>query len=263
MTSILNLQRNYISLFILTLLLIAGLNCILVFYPKAYEILVAEDGFVEYLGFFFLLFSGIIWWKIKNNSEKYKLIYTGIALLFFFGAGEEISWGQRIFGIETPDIIAQINDQKEINFHNINKYYFTHGLELAISVFLILSCVLMAFKKNEVLGVCLPNVTILSIFALSSFYYESFGRGYEFKMNNLHFVVLGMLVYCGIKSENKLIKRISVTSFLFGIGLIFYNLYFDSFFPVHGNGAAEVSETLFSLGVLTFSRYIYLTQITQ
>ena len=32
--------------------------------------------------------------------------------------GEEISWGQRIFGFETPDAIAEGNIQGETNIHN-------------------------------------------------------------------------------------------------------------------------------------------------
>jgi hypothetical protein len=37
----------------------------------------------------------------------------------FISFGEEISWGQRIFGIETPAFIADANRQSELNFHNL------------------------------------------------------------------------------------------------------------------------------------------------
>jgi hypothetical protein len=40
-------------------------------------------------------------------------------LLFIFGAGEEISWGQRIFDIETPEVLQKENVQDEINIHNM------------------------------------------------------------------------------------------------------------------------------------------------
>src|SRR5688572_15161755 len=36
-----------------------------------------------------------------------------LAILFFFGGGEEISWGQRIFGWETPGAFQQANLQRE------------------------------------------------------------------------------------------------------------------------------------------------------
>ena len=41
------------------------------------------------------------------------------ALIAFFCAGEEISWGQRIFGLATPEIIAEDSTQDEINIHNL------------------------------------------------------------------------------------------------------------------------------------------------
>lgn len=34
-------------------------------------------------------------------------------------AGEEISWGQRIVGLETPDRLEEVNLQDELNVHNI------------------------------------------------------------------------------------------------------------------------------------------------
>ena len=32
---------------------------------------------------------------------------------------EEISWGQRIFDIDTPEALKEVNVQKEINIHNL------------------------------------------------------------------------------------------------------------------------------------------------
>jgi len=34
-------------------------------------------------------------------------------------AGEEMSWGQRIFNFQTPDFIARANRQSEFNLHNL------------------------------------------------------------------------------------------------------------------------------------------------
>lgn len=42
-----------------------------------------------------------------------------LALVFVFGFGEEISWGQRILGFETPELIKEINIQEEFNLHNL------------------------------------------------------------------------------------------------------------------------------------------------
>ena len=40
--------------------------------------------------------------------------------MFFIAFGEEISWGQRILGIETPESLEGINDQGETNLHNLS-----------------------------------------------------------------------------------------------------------------------------------------------
>src|ERR1043165_1367789 len=47
------------------------------------------------------------------------LVYLGLTVLYFFGAGEEISWGQRIFHIQEPASLAQENTQHELNIHDL------------------------------------------------------------------------------------------------------------------------------------------------
>lgn len=51
-----------------------------------------------------------------------QIIYLGLALLFFFGAGEEISWGQRILGFQTPETLSEVNRQEEFNLHNLSAW---------------------------------------------------------------------------------------------------------------------------------------------
>lgn len=41
------------------------------------------------------------------------------ALLMFMFCGEEISWGQRIFQVQTPEYLMGVNKQHELNLHNI------------------------------------------------------------------------------------------------------------------------------------------------
>jgi len=43
---------------------------------------------------------------------------------FFVGFGEEISWGQRIFGFQTPELLHELNAQQEFNIHNL---WIFHG----------------------------------------------------------------------------------------------------------------------------------------
>jgi hypothetical protein len=58
-----------------------------------------------------------------------QLIYLGLAVVFFFGAGEEISWGQRILGFETPESVSQVNRQEEFNLHNLASWEASQFLD--------------------------------------------------------------------------------------------------------------------------------------
>ncbi len=44
------------------------------------------------------------------------LVFSLLLLLLF---AEEISWGQRILNIKTPEMIAEVNFQREINLYNL------------------------------------------------------------------------------------------------------------------------------------------------
>jgi hypothetical protein len=88
-----------------------------------------EDRYFENIGAISLFIASVLSfytfylaWKARATTGifwgKY-LVYLGLALLYFFGAAEEISWGQRIFGIEQPGALAEVNVQQELNIHNL------------------------------------------------------------------------------------------------------------------------------------------------
>jgi hypothetical protein len=97
---------------------------------KAIAATVPEDHFFELIGASSLLITSLLFlygfrFARKTLDKSWvslakQLVYVGLALLFFFGAGEEISWGQRIFGFETPKALAQANKQDELNLHNLS-----------------------------------------------------------------------------------------------------------------------------------------------
>jgi hypothetical protein len=89
-----------------------------------------EDTFFEDVGALALFATGLLWgiaWlrsRQPGNRATHtvvkRLSYVALALVFLFGAGEEISWGQRILGIATPESIQEVNVADEINIHNID-----------------------------------------------------------------------------------------------------------------------------------------------
>lgn len=46
-------------------------------------------------------------------------LWAGFAALLLFIAGEEISWGQRLLDLDTPEVLVDRNHQEESNVHNI------------------------------------------------------------------------------------------------------------------------------------------------
>lgn len=113
------------------------------------EVYVVEDGFIEWLTVLpLLLTTGIaISYLVKLYKWRTKLFVlavTVIALFCFFAAGEEISWGQRIFHIKTPEYFQEHNSQDELNIHNlvldgesVNKIVFSDILIGAAVLYLV------------------------------------------------------------------------------------------------------------------------------
>lgn len=113
------------------------------------KVITREDGSVEYgTAIFLFLIAMLCLYRLialgKYKSTTWKIGVLGFTLLFIFGAGEEISWGQRIFEIESSDYFLENNAQKETNLHNlvvggkkVNKIIFSQLLMLVMVIYLI------------------------------------------------------------------------------------------------------------------------------
>ena len=108
-----------------------------------------EDGFIEWLTVAALASSMILslkrFFSLKSKPLLFRLCLLGAAGIFFFGIGEEISWGQRILGIESPEFFKEHNTQAETNLHNlilgdvrINKVIFGTGLAILIIFYMLI-----------------------------------------------------------------------------------------------------------------------------
>ncbi len=88
--------------------------------PEIAIFLGKEDHFFEWFTTVCLFGSGIFFFL---SFKKYRNFYfLLLALVMFFGAGEEISWGQRILGYDTPESIKQANVQGEFTIHNLEVF---------------------------------------------------------------------------------------------------------------------------------------------
>jgi hypothetical protein len=100
--------------FVLSLMDIA----LLIYDPAAHRVLDSEDGLVENLTFFFALFAAL-YILVTLGARRGRFWHVTLALGLLLLAGEEISWGQRIFNIAEPGALDAINKQHELNLHNI------------------------------------------------------------------------------------------------------------------------------------------------
>jgi len=130
----------------------------LFFVERVFPFLFDEDGFFEYMTTLFFLIASAFF--ILALSKRYGSI-TPYTRLFIFGLGlfcfvvgmEEISWGQRIFGIETPEPYKQINFQGETTVHNLVSPDYHPILYAVVSFILLIFFAFSNSKYNSLLGI--------------------------------------------------------------------------------------------------------------
>ena len=146
---------------ILTIVAVAIATGFWLFYTdlSRFEQYVKEDGIAEWLTVAGLLLGSFVCFTrflklLRKRSRWFLFVTLALGLFLFFAAGEEISWGQRIFGIETPEYFQQHNAQQETNLHNlvvggvkINKLIFSILLVGLLAVFMII--VPLLYQKNS------------------------------------------------------------------------------------------------------------------
>lgn len=87
--------------------------------PRA---LTKEDGPVEYATFGCFVAGAVAAAAAARGlrpDRRRVLPALALALVLFVAAGEEISWGQRLLGVETPPALVDGNRQDELNLHNV------------------------------------------------------------------------------------------------------------------------------------------------
>lgn len=93
----------------------------------SYRWLIREDGVLEWataLAFIAaVLFSIRLARRLAQDREVWLAVLYGLlALALLFATLEEISWGQRVFGLETPEYFVERSTKPEINVHNLRSF---------------------------------------------------------------------------------------------------------------------------------------------
>ena len=173
---------------------------------------VVEDGIVEYGTALFLLGIGIYnLSKFIRYRKLHGLLWAigtlGFALLFIFGAGEEISWGQRLLGFETPDSLRAINRQEELTLHNIrigdfdvNKLIFSKLLTIVLIIYFVVFPLL--FKRVEWIkslannfGVPVPQLHHIIIFLIATLIVLLIPSGKNAELHEFAFAAIFFIIF--------------------------------------------------------------------
>ncbi|MPS65296.1 MAG: hypothetical protein DI622_04510 [Chryseobacterium sp.] len=179
----LSLLEKIISL----ILLITVIYAIYVYFTDSayFEYLVQEDGFYENLTSAFLFFTSF---ALLIKFFKYQKYYGALwkvgvllmALGLFFGGGEEISWGQRIFHIQSSEFFKENNAQEETNLHNmvvgdvkLNKLIFSNLMSICFGIyFLVLPILWNRSPKIKILldkfGISVARPVHIVIFIIAT-----------------------------------------------------------------------------------------------
>jgi hypothetical protein len=118
-----------------------------------------EDGPIEWLTVLGLVLAFIVCANrvfILKSQKNWAFIgvWSFLTVFTLFGAGEEISWGQRIFNVESSEWFKQNNAQAETNLHNlvvngtkVNKVIFSALLGLTLLTYLFIFS--FAYRRSD------------------------------------------------------------------------------------------------------------------
>jgi len=157
--------------------------------PELFSALAREDHSVEWSSAL-ALFAGcglLLWSSVRFLRSRHAMSGFNAALcsagalllaacLFVVGM-EEISWMQRVFDIQTPEVLIEANMQEELNFHNL----FTNLFELLYYGGSFVFLMLLPFLKEvaplpavlRTIGPLIPGRVVLAVSApIAAFNYD-------------------------------------------------------------------------------------------
>lgn len=112
-------------------------------FPRAYILATYEDLLGEWTQFYFFAFA--LYFSLScalSKTAPHRPFFCCLSLACFYVLGEEISWGQRLIGFDTPLLFREHNLQQETNLHNFFTGPYSTLLKRAIETGLAASLVL-------------------------------------------------------------------------------------------------------------------------
>lgn len=190
--------------------------------PSIYRYLTREDGLVEWCTFLNYFIASLIGFAITRDLWPGQKLSAVLYLIFstslMFIAGEEISWGQRLFNFLPPEFFLRNNFQLEMNIHNL-AYIQDIDPFFAAKIF-----------------------TIIGIYG--GFGWLLMGLVSRIYRSDIHSFYLGLFI-----------PRLMLSSYFLIVGAYFFYLAFlwpEILFVGIGNRYQEICEFILSTGFLFF-----------
>ncbi len=171
-----------------------------------------EDGPVEWGTAICLLLSSLVLARnalsLLGKGRLWAAALTGFyAFLFFFASGEEISWGQRIFGWESGAFFNAANAQHQTNLHNLvignirlAKTLFGNGLTLVLLLYLAALPLAYALsgparRMANRLALPVPHIRHMVVIVIASGVMASVTMLYQWEVYELVFSLMALSIF--------------------------------------------------------------------
>lgn len=166
------------------LALIVGAYVLMAFrFPVAYIWATYEDLVGEWAQTYSFLAAAVLATIVSLRQSRYRWFFALLALACSYVFLEEISWGQRIFGFDTPGFLKSRNLQGEANVHNLftgpHKTLLKDLISIAVSLGLVGYGLLYPLLQKldwqialwfDRIGVASPPFVLWPFFTLAAFF---------------------------------------------------------------------------------------------
>ena len=232
--------------------------------PETFNYLTREDYWMEYLTAVWFLLAGFLLfgtaWLEPSFYRRCIYIIGGMAMVF--AAGEEISWGQRIFGFATPDFLLPLNESKEFNVHNISNSTFDRIYRNGAFLLCLATSVAFFWRKDRLLGISFPSILLTLGFLVILSNQSGAGGGglLGFILVKEKGLLLLLLIFALISRRGELaVAALATLALVWALSYVnYHNVHYGSIAwrpRVH-----EVREYLFGIGCLFYALELALAQ---
>jgi hypothetical protein len=100
-----------------------------------FNAIVREDSVLEWAEVSAFGVAAVLSARVASRTDGFvRIAYGLLAIATLAAVGEELSWGQRLFHMTTPETLAATNRQHELNVHNLFEVESTDLVLLAVAI---------------------------------------------------------------------------------------------------------------------------------